>query len=76
MAKLTKHKLLNLLNTTIPQPDRITHVDETTHADAVTFRWRGLPFKVTTSLDVTEDFGTHGHSLLMQALLRETHAHQ
>ena len=73
--ELTKHKLLKLLNTAIPQPDRITHVDETTHANAVAFRWRGLDFKVTTALEVTEDFGQHGHGLLMQALLRETHAH-
>lgn len=75
MTKLTKHNLMELLSTAIPQPDRITDVDEHTHADAVTFRWRGLPFKVTTDLDVIENFGTHGHGLLMQALLRETHAH-
>jgi len=42
----------------------------------VTFRWRGLDFKVTTGLDVTESGlqVTTGCSLLMQALLRETHA--
>lgn len=73
-TKLSKLRLLALLNTAIPQPERITHVDEHTHANAVTFRWRGLAFKVTDSLEVTEDFGQHGHSLLMQALLRETYA--
>lgn len=74
--ELTKHKLLKLLNNAIPQPDRITHVDEHAAPNAVTFRWRGLDFKVTTSLDVTESGlqVTTGCSLLMQALLRETHA--
>lgn len=75
-AKLSKTKLLALLNNAIPLPDQITQVEENAKADSVSFNWRGIIFNVTTDLEVTESnlTVTTCHSLLMQALLRETHA--
>lgn len=75
-SELTKHKLLKLLNTAIPQADRIIEVDENATPDSIAFNWRGLDFYVTTRLEVSESGlrATTCHSLLMQALLRETHA--
>jgi hypothetical protein len=76
MAKISKPKLLQLINQTIPEPGNITRVQEKTSPNSISFNWRGLDFNVTTALEVTES-GLHVttcHSLLMQALLRETHA--
>lgn len=72
---MTQDQLLTLLDSTIPEPEKITHVD-TSAPNVVTFLWRGLDFTVNTSLEVTESC-LHletGHAILMQALLRMAHA--
>lgn len=72
--KLPRMQLICLIKRAIPQPDRITDMTEHHDQEAVSFKWRGIAFRVTTKLEVTEHFGTHGHGLLLQALLREVHA--
>lgn len=69
---MTKDRLLQLLHDSIPQPEKITHVD-TSDPNVVTFRWRGMSFAVNTSLGVTESCLRleTGHAMLIQALLRE-----
>lgn len=67
---MNQDQLLELLNESIPEPDRVTGIDTSTPG-AVSFLWRGLFFKVTADLSVTEVFGAKTSlALLLQALLR------
>lgn len=72
--KLPRMQLACLIKRALPQTDRITDMQEHEDTGDVSFKWRGIAFRVTGRLEVTEHFGTHGHGLLLQALLREVHA--
>lgn len=72
--KVPRMQLIALLKKALPESHRITDIWEHPETEDVSFKWRGIAFRVNTRLEVFEHFGTHGHGLLMQALLRCVHA--
>lgn len=73
-VKVPRMQLIALLKKALPESHRITDIWEHPETEDVSFKWRGISFRVNTRLEVFEHFGTHGHGLLMQALLRAVHA--